>query len=156
VSAPVDETAAAGRASRALAWVVTRLSLLIVVAWIAGAAVMTVALPALGGGEPLAGIEAQDSPAATTERASAEHFRIPVLSRSMVVQRDPSGLSEEAQERLVSRAGAVHIDGLDGLRGALPLLNVRAVLPGLPEDRTTAVTFLLNTPDTSLQGQTDG
>jgi RND superfamily putative drug exporter len=155
VSAPPDETAASGRLSRALAWVVTRLSLAIVVAWIAGAAVMSFALPALGGGEPLVNIDAQDSPAAATERASAEHFRIPVLSRSMVVQRDPSGLSEEAQQRLVSRAGEVRLDGLDGLRGALPLLNVRAVLPRLPEDRTTAVTFLLNTPDTSLQGQDD-
>jgi RND superfamily putative drug exporter len=155
VSAPVDETAACGRASRALAWVVTRLSLPIVVAWIAGAAVMSFALPSLGAGEALVGIETQDSPAANAERASAEHFEIPVLSRSMVVQRDPAGLSQDAQQRLVSRAGEVRLDGLNGLRGALPLLNVRAVLPGLPEDRTTAVTFLLNTPDTSLQGQSD-
>jgi RND superfamily putative drug exporter len=155
VSAPVDETAASGRLSRALAWVVTRFSLLIVVAWIAGAAVMALTLPSLGGGQPLGGIETQSSPAAAAERASAQHFEIPVLSRSMVVQRDPAGLSEEAQQRLVGRAGAVDQPGLDGLRGALPLLNVRAISPRLPEDRTTAVTFLLNTPDTSLQGQSD-
>jgi RND superfamily putative drug exporter len=155
VSTPVDETAAPGRLGRAMGWIVTRLSVPIVVAWIAGAAVMSLTLPALGGGDALTGIETQSSQAAATERASAQHFEIPVLSRSMVVQRDPAGLSQDAQQRLVKRAGAVHLDGLDGLRGALPLLNVKAVLPRLPEDRTTAVTLLLNEPGTSLQRQSD-
>lgn len=42
---------------RACAWLVVRLSVLIVPAWIAGAVLATIALPGLGQGGALGGIE---------------------------------------------------------------------------------------------------
>ncbi len=150
-----EEPAGAGPLARAFGWAVTRLSALLVVAWIAGAAAMTIALPSMGAGGALSGIEPEHSPALAAERASAEHFAVPVLSRTMVVQRDPTGLSAAAQARALARAGPIDAPDEQGLRGAIPLINVRALLPSLPENRTTALTFLLQSPGTSLERQTD-
>lgn len=155
MDAPIDEADSSGPLTRGLAWLVTRLSPLVVAAWIAGAAVMAIALPSLGAGDPLSGIEPRNSAAVAAEATAARHFAVPLLSRTMVVQRDPNGLSPEAQRRAVQRTGQVRLPGADGLRGVFTLLNVRALAPGLPEDRTTAVGFLINTPGTSLDRQTD-
>ncbi len=155
MSTATDEDDPSAPLTRAFAWLVTRLSPLVVGAWIAGAVLMAITLPSLGAGGALSGIEPRDSQAIAAERAAAEHFPVPLLSRTMVVQRDAGGLGVDAQRRAVGRTGAVRLDGADGLRGALGLVNRRAIAPGLPEDGTTAVTFLLDTPDTSLQRQTD-
>jgi RND superfamily putative drug exporter len=135
--------------------IVVRLRLVIVLAWIGGAAAATAFLPTLGSaqGGALGNLVPVDAPAAETQLRSAQLFRLPVLANTAVVQRDPEGLSSEAQLRVVERARAVtegRYGDLLSLELALPVLNTGAVLPGSRESSTTAITFLYPEPQVSL------
>ena len=86
-------------------------------------------------------------------------FGFPLSSRTVVVQRDQDGLSPYAQARTVVRAvGAVkgQADAVPHLRGALPITNTRGLFPGADERSTTALTYLLFDPDSSLSRRTRG
>lgn len=147
----------AGRVSRGFAWLVVRLRHLIVLAWVAGAVAATLLLPNLGDGDgaPLGGLVADDSQAAQARQRSAELFRVPILAETAVVQRNPEGLSETAQERVFERAARVleRDGGRDGITFALPITNTQRLFPASRESSTTAITYLSFQPGTSIADQ---
>jgi RND superfamily putative drug exporter len=91
------------------------------------------------------------------EKASFRIFGYPVLSRTALVQRDPEGLSAEAQARAYLRAFELvrgeHPD-YPGITGAFPVTNTLELFPASREDSTTAVTFLFFSPEMTLEEQT--
>jgi putative drug exporter of the RND superfamily len=142
--------------SRAFAQLVVRLRWLVVAAWIAGAAAATLYLPSLQAAESsqLSDLVPEDAVSVQTGRRSAELFDVPVIAQSAVVQRDPDGLSQGAQERVAERALAVREREDDGISFALPLLNTMRLIPGAREDGTTAITFLFFEGQTSIGEET--
>ncbi len=133
--------------ARSFARVVVRIRVLIVLAW-AGLAVLAVfVLPPLrtGGGAGLRGLVPSDSAALQAEIDSFQAFGFPMLSRTMVVQRDSAGLSGFAQARAVLRAASLARGAYPGLRriaGGLPLINRPGIFEGAGERDTTVVTYL--------------
>ncbi|MGA8209926.1 MAG: MMPL family transporter, partial [Nocardioidaceae bacterium] len=110
-----------------------------------------------GGSGGLKGILSSDTPAVETEKRSAELFGYPLIARTVVVQRDPDGLSPYAQARTVVRAVAVDRGRAGDVRpvlGALPLTNTAGLFPGSAEKSTTSLTYLLFAPETSLGART--
>ena len=145
-----------GRGARAWAWLVTKLRFVIVLVWVGGAVAATLFLPSLSesGGASLGGLIAEDSESVTARRRSAELFSLPILSETVVVQRDPNGLSEEAQLRVFERAAAVAIEpDEDGVRFAIPITNTARLFPGSRESSTTAITYLFLAPELSIGDQ---
>ena len=147
--------------SRVFATVIVRLRWLVIAAWIAAAAAATLYLPSLQEAESieLSGLVPEDAEAVETGRRSAELFSVPVIAHTAVVQRDPQGLSAEAQARVVERAVRYRPDAegrsQGGVAFALPLVNTLELLPGSEEDGTTAVTFLFFEPDVSIGDQAE-
>ena len=140
---------------RPLVWLVLRLRLLVLAGWIAAALASAVYLPGLSGAEEaeLGGLVPTDAKAVGVERRSLELFRVPLLSRTVVVQRDERGLSTEAQRRVLERAAAIRTEDDPALRTvvfALPVLNTGRLVPGASENGTTAVTYLFFRPGSSI------
>src|SRR5688500_1434401 len=85
--------------------------------WGAGAGAATVGRPsneeAQGGA--LGELVPENADALQAELRAAELFRFPLLSRTLVVQRDPDGLSALAQARVVRNAAALNRDRYPGL-----------------------------------------
>jgi RND superfamily putative drug exporter len=134
-----------GRAVVALRWPV-------VLAWIAAAAVASAALPSIEESQTgaLGALVPSSADALDAELRSSQLFGFPLLSRTIVVQRDPSGLSAAAQAATVTRTIALNrntLEGLDRIGGALPALNTVSVPPFTRERGTTAVTFLYFRPE---------
>jgi RND superfamily putative drug exporter len=149
----------AGRAARGFAWLVTRLRFVIVVAWVAGAVAATVLLPSLSEGNdaPLGGLIAEDSEAVQARERSAELFSIPILAETAVVQRNPEGLSDAAQQRVFERAAAIiEQPGEYGIAFALPITNTERLVPAARESSTTAITYLFFEPGLSIGEQRAG
>jgi RND superfamily putative drug exporter len=147
-----------GRAARALAWTVVRLRWLVAAAWIAAAVAATVALPGLSTASSvsLSGLVPEDAEALEASARTARLFDVPFSPHTVVVQRDPAGLSEEAQRDAVAGAAAVRAGeakGLDGLLLAVPIANVPGVVPGSKEELTTVPTYLFFSEDASLSEQ---
>ena len=118
---------------RSLARLIVRLRFPIVVAWIAAAVFMTMNLPGLGdaGGGGLGGVVPADSEALRAEKAALQRFSFPLSSRTMVIERDPAGLSKGAQARIVRRdlrATRRHVSPFSHLLGALPVPNTLPLL----------------------------
>lgn len=133
----------------------------ILVGWVVAAVLAVVYLPSLaeGGAADYGGLVAHDSEAVATEVRAAQLFDLPLPARTLVVQRDPNGLSEEAHEAAVQRAVAI-AEGtagqdLAGVLFALPIANVDRLVPASREERTTAITYLFFARDASLSEQTD-
>jgi RND superfamily putative drug exporter len=137
---------------------VVRLRWVILLAWIAVAVAATLSLP------PLERVEAgaigdlvpKDTPALKAEADSVRLFGFPVLTRTSVVQRNPKGLSAEAQARVILRA--VNLTkgtdpSLRGIGGAFPVMNTFGLFPGSRERSTTAITYLLFRPEVGLYEQ---
>jgi RND superfamily putative drug exporter len=152
----MSEPPLGGPLTRGYARVVTRLRFVIVAAWIAGACAATLLLPSLSEGEggPLGGLIAEDSESVKARTRSAELFQVPILGETAVVQRNPDGLSEDAQLRVVQRAAAVLEQGSEGpVSFALPVMNTERLFPSSRESSTTAVTFLFFPRGTSIGDQ---
>lgn len=133
---------------------------LVVLLW-AGIVWATVSqLPPIGG-EHLPGMGsliADDTEAVRAEQRQQRHFDVPLLARTVIVQRDPDGLSPEVQARVVERALAVTRSEdppgrLDEIAFALPLSNSAALFPRAREADTTALTYLFFSPETSLSAR---
>jgi putative drug exporter of the RND superfamily len=130
------------------------LQFLVVVAWIAGAVWIVTSLPSIssgGGGSP-GELLPSHSPATTAERISVEQFGFPVLSRTIVVVRNPHGLSPARQSSLVGLAKSLsqsQIPGYGAIAGAVPLLNSVRAAPVTRETGTTAVLYLYFRPSVS-------
>jgi RND superfamily putative drug exporter len=140
---------------------IVRARYLIVLGWLAAAVLATMYLPGpqtAQTDQEVGTLIPQDAPALRTEIASLRVFKIPLLARVEVVQRDPNGLSPEAQARLVSLALKVDqhaIPKLRGIEGALPITNTLKLFPSSRESSTTAITYLYFAPDVHILVQRD-
>lgn len=142
----------------ALAWLLVRLRLLIVPAWIAAAFFATIALPAFTDRPASAtgGLVPTSSSSLAVEKQGNAAFGSPLLSRVAVVQRDPQGLSLDAQRRALRRA--VRIDrgrdaAMRSVAFALPVSNAQRLFPASRERGTTMLTFLYFRPTVSVGAQ---
>jgi len=133
-----------------------------VLAAIAAAAVAAVlllpGLGALGGG--LSGLVGRANPAIQAQLDAIERFGLPLLSRTVVVQRDPDGLDVFTQADSVLRALEVDKRTLEAggnpdseLLLAYPLVNNPALFPEAGEHNTTIITYLFIAPTANLGEQ---
>ena len=130
----------------------------IVILWIIAAVAATAALPSIDESQngALGDLVPNESAALEAELRSSRLFGFPVLSRTVVVQRDADGLAPLAQAATVDRAVALNRDELAGLErigGAIPVLNTIEVPPFTRERGTTAITYLLFGLDTDPDEQ---
>ena len=147
------------RVGRVFAGVVVGLRWLVVPAWIAAALAVTWWMPGLGSGEPLplGGLIPDDAESVHIATRDAQIFDIPLTTDTLVVQRNPDGLSAAAQARTVARAVAVSRAPKqpEGIQLALPIANTLGLFPGSRERGTTAITYLYFGPDASLSDRVE-
>lgn len=141
-----------------IAGVLVRLRWWVVLFWAVATLAALVLVPSLGvsrGGDGLDGLVPSDSPAIRAELRSFGAFKLPLLARTVLVQRDPGGLSPYAQARSVTNAFAVNRGKYDvaPLLGALPVSNTLGLFPGAAENNTTALTYLFFRPELSFGRQ---
>jgi RND superfamily putative drug exporter len=82
----------AGGIARLFAWLVVTFRWFLVAGWAAVLVAAALWLPATTANADLGGFAPPHSKAIATETTSAKAFGFPVLSRTMLVQRDPEGL----------------------------------------------------------------
>ncbi len=125
---------------RSLARLLVGLRFAIPLAWIAAAALATVALPPLGatGSAPLDDLVAEDGGAATQQREATERFGFPLYTDTLVV----GGVQPGTRERHLQAARAVRE------RRTPDLPNLRAVLP--IADDTTVIDYLFFSDEANL------
>ncbi|MBA2349938.1 MAG: MMPL family transporter [Solirubrobacterales bacterium] len=147
---------APGTTSSRFARLIVRLRYVIPVLWIAGAVLATLLLPTIEQAQTggLGDLVPKDAEAIKTEERAAEQFGFPLLSRTVVVQRDTDGISRLAEARVVQRAVAItrgQVGNLSRVAAALPVVNVEGVTPFAREQSTTALTYLFFRPEVSRQ-----
>ena len=132
---------------------IVRARLPIVVGWIAVAVVMAVALPTLHEAQTgaLGQLVPADSRALEAEELSAELFRFPLASRTVVAERDARGLPASRVIATGRLAADVNRGRVPGVRasGAYGVTNAVVGLPFARERGTTALSFLLFEPEFS-------
>jgi RND superfamily putative drug exporter len=140
-----------GPLARGYAAVVVGLRHLIPLAWVAGVVAATIALPGLGDvpTAPLDDLAAQGGRAGSAQELATRTFGFPLSTDTAVVQRDPRGLSQDAQRRQIAAARAVQEGRIHGIRAAAPLSNAAVRTPS-GERGTTAITYLLFADDVGL------
>ena len=146
-------------AARGFAHLVVLLRFPIVVAWIVGAAWLTLTLPTLEEAQTgsLGDLVPTSSPAVEAELRSKRLFGFPLVARSVLVERDPDGLSAGRQADVAQRALALNdgdYPGLTSIEGALPVTNALGAPPFSRERSTTALTYLFFRPDIGPVGRT--
>jgi RND superfamily putative drug exporter len=142
-----------GSLTRLSAWLVVRLRWFVVLGWAAGLLAAAVWLPATVPNADLGGFAPPDSRAIATETASAKAFGFPVLSRTMLVQRDEQGLSPAAKQRAVERAVAVaqrKAGDVGPVVGVVPVINAQGAFPSSSEEGTTALSYVFFKPGTTF------
>jgi RND superfamily putative drug exporter len=133
-----------------------------VLALVAAATIAAVQLlPGLattGGG--LSGLVGRENPAIQAQLDAIERFGLPLLSRTVVVQRHPDRLNVFTQADTVLRALEVDARTLTAggdpdseLLLAYPLVNHPALFPEAGEHNTTTVTYLFIAPTANLGEQ---
>jgi len=135
----------------AFTWTVITFRVLVVAGWIAGAVLATLWLPQLqqSHGGALSDLVAKDAQALKTEARSTSLFGAPITPDTMVVQRDPRGLTQDEQKHAVARALKIDNRGYPDLLSisfAVPILNADGLVPASRERSTTAVTYLYFPP----------
>lgn len=140
---------------RAFVWLVIRFRYLVVLGCLAGAVASALLLPGLGGSDDaeLGGLVAGGTDAAAAEQRSLELFRVPLVSRAVVVHRNPDGLSAREQLAIVRRAVRVSRGDAPLFRTialAVPVLNTGGLVPSSRERSTTGVTYLYFRESASL------
>jgi RND superfamily putative drug exporter len=124
----------------------------IAVLWIAAAVVTTVEMRSIEQSQigALGALVPRHAAALDAELRSSRLFGFPVLSRTVVVQRDARGLPASAQALTITRAADLDRHTAPSLRrigGALPVVNTVSVPPFTRETGTTGVTFLYFSPE---------
>ncbi|HEV2062157.1 MAG TPA: MMPL family transporter, partial [Solirubrobacteraceae bacterium] len=147
------------RTSRYARWLV-RLRFLVVPLWIAGAIAAWIELPSLRQADlgALGELVPEETSAIRTEQRAAREFGFPLLSRTMLVEHDPRGLSTSEQARIASRAArltAGEARSSSGIAAAVPVLDVLEDGRFRPERATTAVTYLFFERDVDVGAHTD-
>jgi putative drug exporter of the RND superfamily len=144
---------------RLFARLVISLRFLLVPAWVVTAAASAVYLPGLGSGEPLelGGLVPKNAEAIRVEQRSAELFHFPLTTDTLVVQRDPHGLSRDAQARTVALAVAAgsRTRNPGEIAFALPITNALGLFPSSRERGTTAITYLFFGPQATLASRVE-
>ena len=107
-------------------------------------------------GQPI-GVAPANSKALAAEQHAVTDFGFPFVSEISIVQRDPGGLSDAAQQRAVERAARI-VRGEEksrypGIVSAIPIVNGAPLIQGSPENKTTIVTLLQLDPKLSLYAQ---
>lgn len=133
----------------------------VLLAVVAGAWAATSMLPGIGsGGGGGLSVAGSDAAAIQAQQQAVQRFGLPLLARTVVVQRDPNGLNPYTAARSVLLALEVDKRSLtagpqpgQGLLGALPLINYSVVVPSAQEHGTTAVTYLFADPSLGLGAQ---
>jgi putative drug exporter of the RND superfamily len=142
-----------------LAGLIVLLRYPIILGWIAAAVFMTTSLPAIGdAGGDLGGLAPSDAEALKAERASLDRFRFPLSSRTMVIQRDPAGLSKNAQTSVVRqdiRLARNKVHRFADILGALPVPNSISLLPFATEHGTAVLSYLFPSPEIGPTQSTD-
>ncbi|HEX2160803.1 MAG TPA: MMPL family transporter, partial [Thermoleophilaceae bacterium] len=131
---------------------VVRLRWVVLAFWIAAAAVVVTQLPTIREAQvgALGDLVPRNSDAVDAELRSSELFRFPLLSRTIVVQRDADGLGVAEEARIAARALAINRGQDRPLRrvaGALPLTNAVGHSDLARERSTTAITYLFFQPE---------
>ena len=145
--------------SRRFAAAVVRLRMAVVGGWIALALTLAFALPTLEEAQTgaLGDLVPAGADAITAEERVAELFALPLASRTVIVERDPDGLSAarlEATARRISDVNAGRIPELRDAAGAYGIANSLPALPFARERGTTALTYLLFPLDIGQAGRT--
>lgn len=130
----------------------------VILFWVAAAAACLIFLPGLEDAQSgsVGDLVPTDAEAIAAEERSHELFGFPLLARSVILQRDPGGLSPAVQLRAVQRAVALNqgaLPGLTGVAGAIPLTNTLEDLPFAREQGTAVLTFLFFPPDIGALGR---
>jgi RND superfamily putative drug exporter len=134
----------------------------IVLLWGAAVLASSLWLPTLSqaGGSGFAGFTQANSRAIKTEVESVKKFSVPVITRVMVVQHDPNGLSQATQRAVVQRALGIdqhkpQFADMGKRTLALPLINTgtAGMKVGHGKPGTTAVTILGFDPRISFSDQ---
>lgn len=144
---------------RGLAWLYVALRHVILLVVIGAAVWMGFALPSIpsGGSVSLRSLVPEHSIAMRAEEISAKRFAFPLITRTMIVVRDPNGLSlarEVSLVRLATNLSQGHVAGFHTIEAAYPVPNVIAP-PEIVRDRnTTALLYLYFNPKVSSFEQT--
>lgn len=102
------------------------------------------------------------SEAVQTEIAALQKFHLPLLSRTLIVVRNPHRLSVVEQAKVVDIAlridkhqfsGAAKLPGSGEIAGALPVVNTLALFPASHERGTTALLYLYFPANVSVGDQ---
>ncbi len=152
-----DRDSHLGRWSSAYARLITRFRWVVIGAWALAAVSAVIWMPDEGAdSNGFEGMLTQETPAIRTELRSLDEFGFPLLARTTLVQRDPSGLSVYDQARTVTNAAALNegrYDDVAPILGAIPLSNSLELFPGANESGTTALTYLFVDPTASVGRQ---
>lgn len=155
VSAPPAAGRGPGRLARAHEWVTYVLRWPIVILWIAGT-IFLIAHPVDRAGAPdeTASLIPEDSPAARAELRSIDLFGYPLSSRTVVVQRDPAGLSPFViAESMLDALALNQTKPAWPVLGAIPLVNSAGLGVGAGERNTTVLTYMLMDPNSDFGQQ---
>jgi len=133
--------------ARALVWS----RYLIIAFWVAVAVASVTWLPTITEARRDSGVDGFVPPKSSTvdtELRSARAFGFPLLSRTVMVQRNPEGLPLLVQAEAVARAARISRggDGSPLIFGALPVPNTFQLFPGSRESGTTVLTYLFTPP----------
>lgn len=136
--------------------VVCRLRWAIVAGWIAVAVAAALVLPTIkqASSGALGALIPEHADAVQAEITSKTRFGFPLLSRTLLVERDPHGLSAREQAASVRRAVALtrgDLPGFHDIAAAIPLTNALGRPPFSRERSTTALTYLFFRPGVSAR-----
>ena len=143
---------------RILARIFIALRYPVILAWIGGAVVMGLALPALGGNDvsSFASLVPPHSQALRAESVATKQFGFPLLSETQVVVRNPKGLPPQRQAQLAALAARLshkRVPGFSKIVGAIPLVNSIGGPKFSPETGTTMLIYLLFRPGIGPEAQ---
>ncbi|HWC26189.1 MAG TPA: MMPL family transporter [Solirubrobacteraceae bacterium] len=136
---------------------IVRARVVIVVGWVAIAVAVTLALPSIREAQvgALGDLVPAGAEAIETEQRSAELFRFPLLSRTVVVVRNDDGLRVDNQALIARRLVALNGGELPMLRGTrgYAFSNAFGVAPLVRERSTTTLIPLLFPPEVGQNGR---
>jgi RND superfamily putative drug exporter len=153
----VRRATAGQRIASAYGRVIVALRLPVVLGWVAALVAAIMFLPALGGSgaAPLDDIVPENSAALRAQERALDLFGATLATDTVIVQRNPKGLSRDELEALAGPplliGEDVELPQLAGVEAAVPFVNLP--LPGTDwrELNTTALTYLFVSPDLSLK-----
>ncbi len=154
----MDDEANTSRLTGRFARLIVRFRFAVVAFWILAALAATFLLPNVeqAGTGGLGDLVANEAEAIDTETRSVELFNFPVLSRTVVVERAPAGLSRSQAAAIYSRTLALNLKNVPGLEGiAFALTVTDAVLRDVARGQgSSALSYLFFPPEIGPVGRT--